>query len=158
MIIIKEINESQINLVIALDRELSWELLDQNIKKQLGWNEFIKRHENVFKNLYKSSIGSQIILGAFDDDTLIGYAWIELRLDTVSMLPTCFIIDIGVKQNYRKKGIGKQLINKINEIAYKNNAKTISLLVDKKNKNAINFYKKAGFKITGYIMEKDITH
>jgi len=156
MITIKEIDESLINSVILLDRELSWELLDHNIKEQLGWNEFVKRHENIFKNLYKSTMGSQIILGAFDNNTLIGYAWIELRLDTVTMLPTCFIIDIGIKQNYRKKSIGKQLINKINEIAHKNNARTISLLVDKKNTNAINFYKKAGFKITGYVMEKTL--
>ncbi len=158
MIIIREINESMINSIMMLDREISWELLDNDVKEQLGWDEFIKRHEKVFKDLYEASTGSQVILGAFDNNILVGYAWIELRLDTVSLLPTCFIVDIGVKKDYRKKGIGKQLMNKIYEIARKNNIKTINLLVDKRNINAVNFYKKAGFEIIGYIMEKQLSN
>ncbi|MGB9729594.1 MAG: GNAT family N-acetyltransferase [Thermoprotei archaeon] len=156
MIIIKEVDDSKIDDVIKLDRELSWELLDDKVKKELNWNEFAKRHKYMFRKLYNTSIGQQIILGAFDNNNLIGYAWIELRLDTISMLPTCFIVDIGIKQEYRGKRIGANLMNEIIKIALNNNVRTINLLVEKKNTKAINFYKKFDFKITGYIMEKQL--
>ncbi|MEM3833699.1 MAG: GNAT family N-acetyltransferase [Thermoprotei archaeon] len=156
MIIIKEVESSKLDDIIKLDRELSWELLDNNVKKELNLDEFAKRHEYMFKKLYNTSIGQQIILGVFDNENLIGYAWIELRLDTISMLPACFIVDIGIKQEYRGKRIGTDLMYEIIKIALNNNARTITLLVEKKNVKAINFYKKFGFKITGYVMEKSL--
>lgn len=67
-----------------------------------------------------------------------------------------YITDIYILPEYRKKGIGKALINYIINLAKSQEIKKIKLSVWTFNRNAINFYEKLGFKITGYLMEKDL--
>lgn len=56
---------------------------------------------------------------------------------------------IYIKSNFKRKGLGKYLINKAYEVAIENNKTVIWLGVWEKNKNAIAFYNKMGFVNTG---------
>lgn len=59
------------------------------------------------------------------------------------------IISLLIDKNFRKKGIGKNLISKILRIAKKNKIKHIFLEVSVENKIAINLYKKFNFNMIG---------
>ena len=63
-----------------------------------------------------------------------------------------YIDDLYVSNNFRKKGIGKNLIKKFLEELKKRKIKTCQLGVSKTNKKAQNLYKKLGFDIVHYEM------
>ena len=67
-----------------------------------------------------------------------------------------YIDDIYVGVNYRRKGIASNLIKEFFSLMKIKKIKKFRLGVDIKNKEAINLYLKAGFKITQYEMEKII--
>ena len=59
-----------------------------------------------------------------------------------------------VLKKFRKKGVGKELINKSQKYAREKKCKKIKLEVNKNNKNALRTYEKEGFFISKYKMEK----
>lgn len=56
---------------------------------------------------------------------------------------------IYVKNDFKKQGLGKDLLNKAVEIAFETNKKKIWLGVWENNENAIAFYRKMGFVQSG---------
>ena len=56
------------------------------------------------------------------------------------------IVNFEVLNNYRKKGIGSILLQKVIEIALEKNYNNITLEVNVANNNAISLYEKYGFK------------
>ena len=79
------------------------------------------------------------------------------------------IISIAVKKEWRRKGIGRKLIEKLLENFKKEGIRNIFLHVREENKEAINFYQALGFKIielignyysngeNAYLMEKTLS-
>ena len=63
--------------------------------------------------------------------------------------PDIEIMNIVVKKSFRKKGIGKILLNRIIEISQKLNCKKIFLEVNEKNFPALKLYDNVGFKQIG---------
>ena len=55
------------------------------------------------------------------------------------------ILSIGVLAQYRKKGMGIIIVNKLEEFFLKNNISKCFLEVNELNKPAVSFYKKLGF-------------
>ena len=96
----------------------------------------IKLIENLF-NSYKKKYNPIIndytfILSYKENDKYVGFLIYQLLYEA------CEIIDIFVLDEYRNKGIGKALINKMLE--------KVTLEVKKDNKNAIMLYNSLGFK------------
>lgn len=60
--------------------------------------------------------------------------------------PVILIEDLAVKENFKKQGIGKILINEVEDYAKKIKSKTISFVTHKKS-YAVKFYIKQGYKI-----------
>ena len=58
-------------------------------------------------------------------------------------------MNIVVRKKYRKKGIGKELLEKLISFSKEKNFELINLEVNSKNEPAINLYKKFGFKEVG---------
>ena len=56
-------------------------------------------------------------------------------------------MNIVVKKKYRHQGIGQKLLNELINLSKQTNLNVINLEVNYKNENAINLYKKLGFKI-----------
>jgi len=67
-----------------------------------------------------------------------------------------YIDDIFVLKNFRNKKIGRCLIKEFIKILKQNRIRKCRLGVNLKNKKAINLYKKLGFKIKHYEMDKTI--
>lgn len=78
-----------------------------------------------------------LIYGYIENDKLLGFIHITTSFDEAD------IINIVVDDYYRKKGVGKKLIE---YVIKRFNLKAINLEVRQSN-DAINFYKKMGFKI-----------
>lgn len=129
-----------------LNKNLLIEYRD-DIKKCLMQLESI--HSELEANKMLSNInqylddGTAIIICAIDDAHLIGLIWAYERLIDIEKRYhiNYFVID----EKHRKKGIGNKLINKIFEIAKENKIDNIELIVNSKNKNALEFYKKLKF-------------
>ena len=106
--------------------------------------------ENSFDNTFFKSL-------IYVDNGIKGIIVYDLIYDRIE------IEYIIVDDNFKRKGIGTILLNEIE----KNNIKNITLEVRESNVDAINFYKKNGFKIeairknyyeneNGYLMMKEI--
>ncbi|SFU42159.1 Acetyltransferase (GNAT) family protein [Clostridium sp. DSM 8431] len=59
------------------------------------------------------------------------------------------IVNFGIIEEYRGKGYGRLLINKLIQLAFKNNIKDLYIRVDTNNKAALNLYEDMGFKTIG---------
>ena len=80
---------------------------------------------------------------AKNKNEILGFAGIMINLPDVE------IMNIVVKKEFRKKGIGKILLSKIIEISQKSNCENIFLEVNEKNIPALKLYENAGFKQIG---------
>ena len=89
------------------------------------------------------------LLVAEEGKKMIGY----LACDFVRNKGVLYISDIFVRKGFRKKGIGNSLMNGVKSIAKARKIGKIWLGVNLKNKTAISFYKKSGFKIFRHEME-----
>lgn len=85
---------------------------------------------------------------ACDDNKIISF--ISISPDIAPH--ECFLNKFYTHKNYRGIGIGKILFNHITKDLINKKLDTIRLVVNRKNEDAIGFYKKLGFKIEA---EKD---
>lgn len=61
---------------------------------------------------------------------------------------------VRVKKNYRKLGLGEDLLKFADNFAQENNCKIMQLAMNKERKETINFYQKQGFESTHEGMKK----
>ena len=80
---------------------------------------------------------------AKDGEEIVGFAGVIILPDDSE------ITNIVTKKTMRKKGIGKNLLEKLIEMAKETNKETISLEVNEINIPAINLYKTFGFEEVG---------
>lgn len=92
----------------------------------------------------ESDWGTQIF-GAEVDGRVVG--WMTMGME--SWNNRLRIHEILVLEEYRKKGIGKLLLNKAKQIARQKNCRAIVLETQTNNVGAIAFYKKQGFEFNG---------
>ena len=76
---------------------------------------------------------------ARNEKTTVGYAGVQITADVG------FVTNIAVNANYRGKGIGKALTNRLCYTATQNNCDSITLEVRRSNAVAIGLYKSLGF-------------
>ncbi len=88
---------------------------------------------------------ADIFVVAVSDDVLVGYICGEYILDRGH------IISIAVKNEYRGRGIGSELLNIFIKDAIDRKIREVYLEVAVDNLNAINFYLKRNFHITDRI-------
>jgi ribosomal-protein-alanine N-acetyltransferase len=96
------------------------------------------------------------------DREIVGYAIGEKDKDSG------LIISVAVKKEWRRRGIGKRLVEKLLENFKKEGMKIVFLHVREENREAINFYQALGFRIielvenyysngeNAYLMEKTL--
>lgn len=88
---------------------------------------------------------SDFFIVACIENKIVGYICGEVRGDYGH------IITLAVKREYRRIGIGTELVNKFIDFLKHRNIKKIYLEVSEKNNIAIKFYLKNGFYIKGKI-------
>ena len=99
------------------------------------WNYNILRNELVNEN--------SIYYIAKISDNIIGFAGIWQAVDDMH------ITNIAVKKDFRQKGIGSKLLEKLIETSIQKNVHSLTLEVNYKNVPAIKLYEKYGFKYVG---------
>ncbi len=100
------------------------------------WNSSILESE--IKNPF-----SQYIIAKINRE-IVGFAGV---IDTVDQLE---ITNIVVRKNFRKKGIGNELLTELIKLAKENGKEKITLEVNNTNLAAIKLYEKNGFKNVGF--------
>ena len=85
---------------------------------------------NPLYDFYKAEIGGETV----------GYIGVSWCLDEGN------VCNVAVRKDYRRKGIGKNLISAVMDEAVKRNAKRLFLEVNASNAAAIALYEKSGFK------------
>lgn len=88
---------------------------------------------------------SAIIIGAFDENDLLGFIWGYKEANLKNIIHVNYFY---VNQKYRNHGIGRKLLEKMQNISKSMEDITeLELFVDKRNKNAISFYNHNNFEI-----------
>ncbi len=116
----------------------------------LNLNEILEIERNAFEK--KETFPKEYFLEVFKkwpegflvakiNKEIVGYAIGEKNENSG------LIISVAVKKEWRRKGIGRKLIEKLLENFKKEGMKMIFLHVREENKEAINFYQALGFKI-----------
>ena len=108
--------------------------LDMMFEQKDYFNGFVARDPN-----------NRII--GYTNYSIIYYSWVGKSI---------YLDDLYVKPSFRGKGIGKKLMNKVFEIAKKENCNRVRWQVSKWNTSAIEFYKKIGAFIDDTEMNCDL--
>ena len=135
--ILKEVNDSKPNITIR-----------DNVNVYVTINNFNEPEREYLKE------EKAFVYGAYNKQELVGFIWgyPHIFFDEKRIFINCLVVE----KEYEKKGIGKKLINKINEYASKNKYDSIDLTVAPFNKNAVGFYEHIGFKSERVQMYKSI--
>ncbi len=128
------------------------------------WKEFMDYHRGIepifdraedagtkfgdyLKGLIESNDAQALI--ALDNGGAVAYsiAQISRRPPVFREAEFGFISDLGVRSDYRRRGVGMQMLSKILEWFKARNMDRIELLVLPDNKAGVSFWRKHGFKV-----------
>lgn len=136
-VVIKQVNASNFEDFLGLiDKLAEYETLsipDQDAKKRLRRDCL---SDNPKYNAYLGKIG----------DKPVAYFIYFFTYSSFLALPTLFLDDIFVLEDYRRHGIGKKMFNFIKEIAKAEGCGRIEFITLKWNTSAQSFYDKNGAK------------
>ena len=130
-------------LTDSTDKNITPERLD-GLFEAIGWK---RRGKDKWLEVLSKS---QFVFSVWDSERLVGFG--RIMEDGVM----CMFYDIGVHPEYQKKGIGKQIMNKLIDQVKDKKYASIGLFAWAKNPENIPFYEKFGFKQvkTGMELEK----
>ncbi len=108
-----------------------------------------ERKENALHVIVRSIISQRrtVTFLAFDNKKDIGY--VSIVFPKFTKLQGNAYLTIGLRSEYRGKGIGNTLMNKAEEYAKSRGVRRMELEVFGKNKNAIELYTKRKYEIEG---------
>lgn len=134
-LIIRQTSEEDISSIFTLIQELAeYEKLSHSVTA----DENLLR-ENLFgKNRY-----AEVVFAEYDG-RLAGQALFFYNFSTFKGKPGIYLEDLYVRPAFRKKGIGKALLNYLVELAKVKNCGRVEWVVLDWNQSAIEFYKGLG--------------
>ncbi len=126
MIIYRNAKKSDIPRIVDIDR----------VSHPKPWDE-----KAFLCELSKQASGYNIFLVAEDGESgeTAGYITGNIIVDYAH------IINVTVNEKYRRKGIGEQLVMRVEQEAFKRKLGSVTLEVRESNTGAINLYKKRGY-------------
>ncbi len=80
---------------------------------------------------------------AFDENAVVGFLQCNLIFLRSSIGKELVLYEIGVHQNWRRRGIGRALLNQMETWMRENNVDVIWVLAD--NQETVEFYRSSGF-------------
>lgn len=98
--------------------------------------------------------GSAILYGAFKGNVMLGFMWAYVR--SVFGQDRIHLTQIVVDKTARRQGIGKKLLEKLNEEALEKKIDIIELFATLNNKNAVRFYENNEYEKVRVLMEKRV--
>ena len=88
-----------------------------------------------------------VIFLARENKTAVGFVQLYPSFCSVDAVKIFILYDLYVDKNYRKSGVGKQLMNKASEFGKESGASRLDLLTAFSNKAGQHLYEKLGYKI-----------
>lgn len=88
---------------------------------------------------------NDMFLIAKSSDDIVGYIIGGIRNGVMG-----HVISIAVKENFRGRGVAERLLVELERLFYDKKAKFSYLEVNVKNTRAISFYRKMGYRISGF--------
>ncbi len=150
---IEERGEEVLEEVLELDREISWEMMDEGQRSSLGYEEYARRHRELFLSIYRSP-GRQRFFVAYDGSgRMIGVAWVKEEVDTVNYDVYAYLYDLEVRREFRRMGVGRALLDRVIEYCRRNGYRRLGLRVELRNAPALRLYSRAGFRPVALLME-----
>ncbi len=133
-------------------------LLNELIKYESNLDDVING-ECIINDFHKDMIKHSHVFAYYvkDNDECIGYifAYLKTPLNDIITTNVVMLESLFVKEKYRKKGLGKQLIEMLEEWAKSKWDKyVVEIVCLSDNKNALNFYKKLGYVESKTILRK----
>lgn len=106
---------------------------------------------------FTDMINKKIIFVAEKSNNIIGYlaGTIDIKISYISK-KTAELNNMYVLNNYRNLGIGKMLISEFKKICKEKKVTRIIVTASSENINAINFYRKQGFKDSELTLKNEI--
>ena len=125
------------NLIIEKMNLKDFEQIKKNLQKDFDdfWNA------NILESELKNN--NSLYFVAKNKNEILGFIGIIKNFDFVEVL------NIVVKKDFRNKGIGNKLLQKIIEVVKEMEMQEIYLEVNEKNENAIKLYEKNNFEKIG---------
>ncbi|BBE41467.1 GNAT family N-acetyltransferase [Conexivisphaera calida] len=153
---IEERGDEILEAVIDLDSEISWEVMDEKHRSSMDYDEYLRRHRELFLSIYNSP-GRQRFIAAYDvSGALIGVAWIKEEIDTVNYESYAYLYDLEVKREHRRSGIGRALLKRAIEYCRRNGYRRMGLRVELSNTAALRLYLSSGFRPSALLMELEL--
>lgn len=87
-----------------------------------------------------------------DDGQMAGFIWVAVRMDLQGAYGS--VDQVYLKPSYRRHGYGELLMRAADEYIEKQGLKTARLYVTRENYDAVNLYRRLGYDITRYEMER----
>ena len=128
------------------------------LKRQKLDAPYVKRwsfSEEAFRN-YSELVNQSLSLGAYDAGQLVGIAISE----NIEWNKSLWVREFGVAESYRRKGVGRQLMGQVAEVAKAEGLRILVCETQNTNVPAIDFYRSAGFEVDGvdlsYYTNRDV--
>lgn len=109
-------------------------------------DQVVATEEDYRKSLFGENSAAEAIV-AESEDGLVGYAIFFPTFSTFVGRPGIWLEDLYVRPAHRKRGIGKQLLKKVGQIAHEREAGRYEWAVLEWNRNAIDLYRNMGGRI-----------
>lgn len=94
---------------------------------------------------YGDLVKDHVFIGAYDGERCVGLAVLA-----EAMFKYMYLEDLKVSQEYRKRGVGRALMEKAAEAAHERNYNGIYTIAQDNNVSACKFYLNVGFEIGGF--------
>jgi len=117
-------------------------------------DRYSNHNADSFKNVLESP--SNFIFVAEEDGKLIGFATFSVRNVIRYPKPIAELDELFVMENFRKHGIGKQLMERVEEEAGNQNCYRLYIESAYQHEAAHKFYEGIGYKNYGYHFYKDL--
>lgn len=148
-------NKKDMPLVRKFTIETGWNSLSEMDRKELNKKEWSRHMEEVFENFAKQE-NSQIYVAEDDNKSFAGYLFVGESKNMMTGKSSGFIYDIFVKEELRRKGIGKKLMEKAESYCREKGYSRLSLMVSANNLPALKLYASTGFKKDQIYMDKEV--
>ncbi len=142
--------------------DMAADAITLSIPKRKEWlKEYTRKmrrreFESLKLNWYSYSQNLKLILAELNNN-VIGYLVLMLGVKgSATGYPHAWVSDLFVSERYRRKGIGKRLMEIAEEIARRAGYDYIGLTVTTENERAIKLYSKLGYIEERKIMVKDL--
>lgn len=149
-ILIREARDEDVPSIMEMDRDTIMMVSKLDGKKDLF--KIAERHREHFMRFF--NIATQTVFVAENKKEIIGFIWLLENAEVFTGTPYIFVMGIAVKPEWRKKGIGKHLMDRAEDSCRDRGFPYLKLMVNSKNKTALRLYRRLGFEVEELHMRK----